>query len=192
MAAIVRVLLVILAAFQIGNSDAGWFGPSSYEECILDKMKDAKNSYAAAAIADACRRKFPLKEKSVSKPKIQGMPSDAVARITLACEEMQPIEASAGQKTVQQYMKEFERATSGHPNDINCAVHNGNSNWTVMNVVVRVREFGTVNSFDNDVRVSDDFGYGLSPLSTRDVRINGAMVTGKIRTSIISADGVAQ
>lgn len=194
MVAIVRIFLLFLVAFPIGNTYAGWFGPSNYEECILDKMKDAKNNYAAAAIANACRKKFPREVKEVSSPKILVLPSDAVARISLVCKEREPLETNTGPKTIQQYMKQYERERelSEHPDEINCTLHNGNNNWIVSNVVVRVTESGSGNYFDNDVGLARYYSSGVGPLSMQDVSINKSMVTGKIRTSIISAKGFAQ
>ena len=43
-----------------GSVNAGWFGPSNFEECILDGMKGVASDSAAYAIAYACRSKFPL------------------------------------------------------------------------------------------------------------------------------------
>lgn len=198
MVAIVRVFLLFLVAFQIGNTYAGWFGPSNYEECILEKMKDAKSNYAAAAIAGACRKKFPPpKVKPVSQlPEIRSLPSDAVDRIRLACKEREPIEPNTGSKTIAQYMKEYEREFSGHPDEIKCTIHNGNSTWSIASVVIRIRQYGSVDYYDNEVSLTGSLGYyvpsGVGPLSTQDVRINGSMVSGKIRTSIISAKGFAQ
>lgn len=39
-------------------ANAGWFGPSNYEECVIDGMKSVKNSVAANAIKSACSTKF--------------------------------------------------------------------------------------------------------------------------------------
>lgn len=198
MVAIVRIFLLFLVAFPIGNTYAGWFGPSNYEECILDKMKDAKNNYAAAAIAGACGKKFPPpKVKPVSQlPEMRSLPSDAVDRIRLACKERERIESNTGSKTITQYMKEYEREFSEHPDEIKCTIHNGNSTWSVSSVVIRIRQYGSVNHYDNDVSLTGLLGYyghsGMGPLSTQDVSINGSMATGKIRTSIISAKGFAQ
>src|SRR5690242_16083174 len=38
---------------------SGWFGPSNYDECILDGMKGVTSDVAAKAIIYACRNKFP-------------------------------------------------------------------------------------------------------------------------------------
>lgn len=184
MVAIVRVFFVFFVACSIGNSYAGWFGPSNYEECILEKMKDAKSSVAAAAIADACRKKFPLKVKAVSGPKMLWLPSDAVARIRLACKESEP-EPLGTRETVEQWRR---RVDGPPPGMIDCVLYNGNGNWTISNVVVRFTELSSGNYFDNDVGVM----FSMGPLSTTNVRINRSIVTGEIRTSIVSAKGFVQ
>jgi hypothetical protein len=46
-------------------SFAGWFGPNSYDECILESMKGVTSDVAARMIASSCRKKFP------DKPKVQ-------------------------------------------------------------------------------------------------------------------------
>jgi len=48
---------------------AGWFGPSNYDECLLDNMKGVASNTAAVAIAQACRSKFPLPPPPPPKPK---------------------------------------------------------------------------------------------------------------------------
>ena len=39
----------------------GWFGPSNYEECILENMKGVSSDKAVREIRRACRVKFPYK-----------------------------------------------------------------------------------------------------------------------------------
>ena len=51
----------------------GWFGPSNYEECILENMKGVASDAAVRAIARVCRKKFPPVEsklRSSSLPKM--------------------------------------------------------------------------------------------------------------------------
>lgn len=56
--------LFSLVLFCPTVSLAGWFGPSDYEECILESMKGVSSNAAAIAIAVACKKKFPpQKEK---------------------------------------------------------------------------------------------------------------------------------
>lgn len=39
---------------------SGWFGPSDFNECLLENMKGVSSNSAALAIATACRAQFPL------------------------------------------------------------------------------------------------------------------------------------
>jgi hypothetical protein len=43
---------------------AGLFGPSNYEECVLENMKGIQSNTAAGAVMQACRKKFPQKIES--------------------------------------------------------------------------------------------------------------------------------
>lgn len=55
-----RMMILKLALITFaGSASAGWFGPSNYEECILDNMKGVTSNAAAIAIASACRSQFP-------------------------------------------------------------------------------------------------------------------------------------
>lgn len=61
--------LLILFTPLVGN--AGFFGPSDYNECILESMKGVTSDLAAAAIRRSCRDKFPTsprESKSVDLP----------------------------------------------------------------------------------------------------------------------------
>jgi hypothetical protein len=58
-----KYLLIIVAALGTlgwpAPGKAGWFGPSDYDECILESMKGVTSDDAASHIARSCRRKFP-------------------------------------------------------------------------------------------------------------------------------------
>jgi hypothetical protein len=43
-------------------SFARWFGPSNYDECVLDSMKGVTSDLAARAIMRSCSEKFPKKK----------------------------------------------------------------------------------------------------------------------------------
>ena len=60
-------------------ASAGWFGPSNYDECILENMTGAAQREAAIMIRMACERKFPG-----PAPKAQPAPRP------VACEIFQP------------------------------------------------------------------------------------------------------
>ncbi|MBU3713084.1 MAG: hypothetical protein FGM21_15015 [Limnohabitans sp.] len=51
---------IFISCFSI-VSYAGLFGPASYEECLLENVKNAKTNDAVNAIALACEMKFPAK-----------------------------------------------------------------------------------------------------------------------------------
>lgn len=77
------IFLVLI--FPIGNCYAGWFGPSNYDECILEKMKEAKTNSATFAIAAACRSKFPNKVRDVAEEPTQELPSEAIDQLIVKC-----------------------------------------------------------------------------------------------------------
>jgi hypothetical protein len=52
------LLSFIVALFPV-VSNAGLFGPSTFEECILDNSKGIASDQAAGMVARACRLKFP-------------------------------------------------------------------------------------------------------------------------------------
>jgi hypothetical protein len=56
------------------TANAGLFGPSNFEECILDQMKGIKSDTAANAVTYACRAKFPPKEVPKVEQKRDGLP----------------------------------------------------------------------------------------------------------------------
>jgi hypothetical protein len=64
---ILAITLCSLACLGYANTsaNAGWFGPSNYEECMLEKMKD-QSPYMLKTAQDACRAKFKDDSKEVS------------------------------------------------------------------------------------------------------------------------------
>lgn len=72
-----KITILIVAAILIPTcAVGGWFGPSTYEECMLENLKDVKTDMAARLVPSACRDKFPLKKVD--------LPSSAVDNITLS------------------------------------------------------------------------------------------------------------
>ena len=61
----VRVLLLIFIAAYSYECLGGWFGPNSYEECILEKLKNAHTDEAVALVRRACSSKFSEKSTEV-------------------------------------------------------------------------------------------------------------------------------
>lgn len=47
-----------IAFFYTTTAQAGWFGPSNYQECVLDKMK-GQPMYLLQTAEDACMKSFP-------------------------------------------------------------------------------------------------------------------------------------
>lgn len=52
------LVTTLLGALVTPMAWAGLFGPSSWEECILDRMPGVQNDYAAAAIMTRCNDEF--------------------------------------------------------------------------------------------------------------------------------------
>ena len=52
------IVAVVLLLFPFVAS-AGWFGPSTYDECILENMKGVGSDLAARVVMGICQRKFP-------------------------------------------------------------------------------------------------------------------------------------
>ncbi len=65
---------LLLALFYAAYANAGLFGPSNFEECVLDQMKGVKSDAAANAITFACRSKFPAKQDTKAEQKRYGYP----------------------------------------------------------------------------------------------------------------------
>lgn len=57
------LLLFLLAAIPV-PSQAGMFGPSNFEDCVLEGLKTAKTDFAVRAVAEVCRDKFPYNDKT--------------------------------------------------------------------------------------------------------------------------------
>ena len=57
--------------FVSSPSQSGWLdkliGYDNYEDCILTELDGVQSNSAAAAIKQACRKKFPLKEKTYTR-----------------------------------------------------------------------------------------------------------------------------
>ena len=54
--------------FLVTKVNAGLFGPSSYEECIIEGMKGVQSDYAAREVRKACRKSFPAEDKVDENP----------------------------------------------------------------------------------------------------------------------------
>ena len=70
--------LLILFVPLVGN--AGLFGPSDYNECILESMKGVTSDVAAGVIVRSCREKFPKQPKK--KPKSRELSHKELSQLT--------------------------------------------------------------------------------------------------------------
>jgi len=139
---IIKSLFLILI-FPIGNCYAGWFGPSNFEECILEKMKEAKSDYAAYAIATACRNEFPQNKRVAEKELPQELPSEVIDQLIVKCDV--PIQAEDRRSNPASYLVERRKDLT------RCSLYNGNSEWSVHSLIVRIRDLdsGDYHDFDN-------------------------------------------
>ena len=71
-----RLLLLVALALQLTACDR-LFGPSDYDDCVLQSMRGVNSDLAARAIAKSCREKFPKK-----KPQDFELPVSALRRLT--------------------------------------------------------------------------------------------------------------
>ena len=54
-----RLALAICCAAAFGTATAGLFGPSNYEECVLENVKGVGSDIGARMVAAACAKQFP-------------------------------------------------------------------------------------------------------------------------------------
>ena len=64
-----RLIVVLLVVLAFPNAAlAQWwnpFGPSNYEDCVLEAAKDTKTDSATRLAQAACRKQFPSKESVI-------------------------------------------------------------------------------------------------------------------------------
>lgn len=65
-----------IALFYPAVASAGWFGPSNYDECVLESMKGVTSDVAARVIVRSCREKFPEK-----RPSDTAVPASVVSQL---------------------------------------------------------------------------------------------------------------
>lgn len=61
-----------LIALVCAPAVAGIWGPSSYDDCIIDAMKGVTSNIAANEIRKACRNKFPEKQSPIIIKELHG------------------------------------------------------------------------------------------------------------------------
>jgi len=66
-----RISLLVFVLVCPAAAHAGWFGPSNYQDCILENMKGVTDRTAAIAIEYACATKFPDTAPSVWRERVE-------------------------------------------------------------------------------------------------------------------------
>ena len=102
------ILLILVSPI---TTSAGFFGPSNYDECVLENMKGVTSDQAARAIQAACTKKFPLEKEDLSKYE------------NISKEKLDKIDGKASLK--------FDNYFGGH-------LYNGNSDVTIKQVTIVV------------------------------------------------------
>jgi len=62
-----RSIIALLFFMVFSTSQADIFGPSNYEDCVLQGLKEAKTDSAVAVLMGICRSKFNKPEKTKDK-----------------------------------------------------------------------------------------------------------------------------
>ena len=57
------ILLALGLVMPVFNCSAGLFGPSNFDECVIDGAKQAKTELAVRLMYQACKNKFPQPEQ---------------------------------------------------------------------------------------------------------------------------------
>jgi len=69
--------LMLFGWLVAGPATAGWFGPSTYEECVLENIKGVSSNGAALAVRLACNKQFPLPPRAPEPQPLSADPSAA-------------------------------------------------------------------------------------------------------------------
>jgi len=92
---------------------AGWFGPSDYDECIIEGMKGVQSDVAARLVRQSCLKKFPPQKDKT--PKSEKIPQDSKENLS----------GHTGIGSLGYF--------SGN-------IYNGNSDWTVTELIINISE----------------------------------------------------
>lgn len=127
---------------------AGWFGPSTYEECVLENMKGVTSNQAAVIIAKACREKFP--EKNYDPYEALGV-------------KREPVRSLSPKEVALLSIRSTDYDSFG--NSYNCNVYNGNNNVAVSSILVNIPDKNGIKRYSVNVNVT------ISPQSINSVSI---------------------
>jgi hypothetical protein len=143
----IKAALLIIVMSVPFMARAALFGPSNYNECILENMKGVTSNSAALAIKQACRSKFP--------PKNNTDPSEFIKKYSVTAEDINQVQInSIGLDNNYLY---FE-------------IYNGIKDGTLTTITFRYRIIPKDNlplpwSKPENYNFSDGFGDPIKPLS---------------------------
>ena len=131
---LITLIVFIFGATFPMTAASGWLGgPSDYDECILKNMKGVTSDLAARLVRRSCRAKFPRKERQ---------------SVELSSSVLDKIDGKAG---------------IGQYGDFEGNIFNGNTNWTITSLTIRIVDNTTKNYRDYKTSVTQA-GYVSSPL----------------------------
>lgn len=168
--------IFVLCLVVINSSYAGWFGPSNYDECILDGMKGVNSDVAAKLVAQACRKKFPVNKNSNNVVKLS---DDVLSKIDGHARFNSLIRAKALN----------EEWTPGLNEDISGDIHNNNEDWYISSLVIRIMDKDSDKYKDYNVAVKGNDGGAVPPLSKGGFYFNVYSVTKNWAWDIVGGSG---
>lgn len=107
------------------NAYSGWFGPKDFDECIIEGMKGVQSDVAAKLVYQSCLKKFP--PPKAKEPEKTTMPSEAQEKLT-------------------------GRAGMGPYGYFSGNIYNGNSDWTVTELIININEKDWMNKTINYIK----------------------------------------
>ncbi len=158
-----RLVLTICALFISATildphiAVAGFFGPSTFDECVLENMKGVTSDVAAAAIYNSCRHRFPLKKV----PTEQHKDFDTLYR-----------DQNAPKLSTEETNKLTGRAGLVGNSEYSATIYNGNNTVTITKVEI------TVSTFINRLPVSNRYSVDVDILPLKTVTFKFPVISG--------------
>lgn len=164
--------VVMLAASHVtATHAASLFGPSDYDECILENMKGVTSDRAAMLIHRSCARRFP--ETAYPTPIYQPSPE-----IALPAEVIDDIDTKLFELTL--------RRPDGR-NHMSIEIYNGNADWEISSLVIRIHDQDTGEYRDYEIKSSLKKIY---PLTSESYRFTVVHLPENLRSSIVGGVGI--
>ena len=85
--------LIFLVLLQSAN--AGLFGPSTFEDCVLENIKGVSQPQKIGVVKKMCRNKFPLKDDECENIEIK-VRSNPSCKTSLRARDLWAVEAKKG------------------------------------------------------------------------------------------------